>query len=138
MKKLRVTVDGVAYDVEVEILEDDDTGGLPYGFPSGPGYNAAPMPANVPMTLPYSPPLPAAAPKQQGANDKELHSPIAGTVVELKVAPGATVEINQPLIVVEAMKMNTNISSPVAAKVKDIKVKAGDTVQQDQLLLTFE
>jgi biotin carboxyl carrier protein len=42
------------------------------------------------------------------------------------------------VVVIEAMKMNTNINAPVTGKVKDILVKAGDPVQQGQLLMVFE
>ncbi len=136
VKKLRVTVNGVTYDVDVEILEDDDHPG--YGYASTAQYSqpSSPIPA-----APAAPVAPAPAPsakKASSADSKNVTSPIPGTVIEIKVGVGDTVKEHQPLIVLEAMKMNTNISSPVGGKVKEIKVKAGDTVQQDQVLLTFE
>ncbi|RMH74000.1 MAG: acetyl-CoA carboxylase biotin carboxyl carrier protein subunit [Gemmatimonadetes bacterium] len=137
MKKLRVTVNGTTYDVEVELLEDDELGGSSYGFPQTTG---APLPSPVssnvgvpPAAAPASPPVP-----QPGGNKKELTSPIAGTVVEVKVSAGASVKENDPLVVIEAMKMNTNISSPVSGKIKNVNVKNGDSVQQGQVLITFE
>ena len=41
-------------------------------------------------------------------------------------------------MVLEAMKMETNITAPVAGKVAAIRVKAGDTVQADEVVVTFE
>jgi biotin carboxyl carrier protein len=138
MKKLRVTVNGVSYDVEVEILEDDDDGGAGYG------YNLTNMPMPQAMLQPTGPgmvkpqPKPAALPAASGGTTNELTSPIAGVVHEVKVKVGETVKENQPVVVIEAMKMNTNISSPVTGQVKDIKVTAGDAVQQGQVLIIFE
>jgi biotin carboxyl carrier protein len=42
------------------------------------------------------------------------------------------------MIVLEAMKMETNISAPAALKTKSVKVKPGDVVKPDQILLEFE
>lgn len=126
MKKMRVTVNGVAYDVEVEMLEDDDVPGVSYGFPTTP--TAPPPPAGMP-------PRPPELHRSQGGI---LESPLAGTVIEVKVHAGAQVRQNDPILVVEAMKMNTNVSSPTAGKVKEVLVKAGDHVVQGQPLVRFE
>lgn len=132
MKKLRVTVNGVSYDVEVEVLEEDN-GGAAYGFPPATSLRPAPAPvAGAPAAKPERSAAPPAAGK------KELTSPIAGTVVEIKVKVGDPVKEHDPLVVLEAMKMNTNISSPVSGKVKTVDVKAGDSVKQNQVLMTFE
>jgi len=137
MKKLRITVNGVSYDVEVEILEDDDDGGTAYGY----GLTAMPLPPVGPSQTgsgPAGPQLrPVSSPSISGAAN-ELTSPIAGVVNEVKIKAGDTVKENQPVVIIEAMKMNTNISSPVNARVKEIKVKAGDAVQQGQVLVVFE
>lgn len=140
MKKLRVTVNGVSYDVEVEILEDDEEGGAPYGFPPATGVTA-------------SRPTSAAAPPSQVRSvsssssssspttppgSKDVTSPIAGVVAEVKVSVGTQVAENDLLLIIEAMKMHTNISSPSAGKIKEIKIKTGDAVQQGQTLITFE
>lgn len=123
MKKMRVSVNGVAYDVEVEMLEDDDVPGVSYGFPTTPTPPAG------------TPPRPPELPRSQGG---VLESPLAGTVIEVKVQAGAQVRQNDPILVVEAMKMNTNVSSPTAGKVKEVLVKAGDHVVQGQPLVRFE
>ncbi len=134
MKKMRVTVNGVCYDVEVEMIEDDEQPGMSYGYAA----TAAPASAVPSAPLPHrSAPAPAPRPVSSGAGGI-LESPIAGVVVEVKVQPGAVVELNQPLLVIEAMKMNTNVSSPSSGKVSQVLVKAGDHVVQGQPLVKFE
>ena len=135
MKKMRVTVNGVCYDVEVEMVEDDEVPGTSYGFAAtgAPG-GAAPHPA-APAAHRPAPPAPRPA---TGGAGGVLESPIAGIVVEVKVQPGAAVELNQPVLVIEAMKMNTNVSSPTAGRISQVLVKAGDHVVQGQPLVKFE
>lgn len=142
MKKLRVTLNGVSYDVEVEILEDDEEGGAGYGYalsavPPLPQV-AAPMMAPGAGVAPTPAPQPAAPAAPSGGGGNELLSPLAGVVHKINVSVGDAVKENQAVVVIEAMKMNTNINAPVTGKVKDILVKAGDPVQQGQLLMVFE
>lgn len=137
MKKLRVSVNGISYDVEVEIIEDDEHRLSPYGAGVHHPHHAH-TPVAAPIHTPVAPPVPPKGKSGESKENKALTSPIAGTVLEVKVAAGAEVQTNQPLIVIEAMKMETNISSPVSGKVKEVKVKAGDAVLQEQVLVTFE
>ncbi|HMQ54185.1 MAG TPA: biotin/lipoyl-binding protein [Anaerolineae bacterium] len=141
MKKLRVTLNGVSYDVEVEVLEDDDEGGAAYGYTMS-AVPPMPQPAMMPPSVgaaPVAAPKPAApaAPVSNGGGN-ELTSPLAGVVHKINVSVGDAVKENQPVVVIEAMKMNTNINAPAVGKVKEIKVKAGDPVQQGQVLMVFE
>ena len=72
------------------------------------------------------------------ADDKVCRSPIAGLVVRVIAQPGQQVDVNDPLMVLEAMKMETNITSPVKGKIKAINGSAGDAVQINQVLVEFE
>jgi biotin carboxyl carrier protein len=67
-----------------------------------------------------------------------IHSPMPGKVVKILVAPGQAVEENQPLIIVEAMKMENELRSPKAGKVGNILVTAGQAVEAQAALLTVE
>lgn len=148
MKRLRITVEGVAYDVEVELLEDDEVTG--YGAVPGTGSGpmlqspspvSSPRPTPIPASSPPAASTPStdgAVPSASGGSQKELTSPIAGILVEIKVKPGDTVNVNDPVVVIEAMKMNTNVHSPIAGKVKEILAKAGEAVKQGHVLMTFE
>jgi len=135
MKKLRVTVDGVTYDVEVEILEDDDDSS--YGYAATNVYTPGPAPAAAPPVAP--PPAASAAPKSTGgANSKSLTSPIPGVVKDVKVKPGDKVKENDPVLILEAMKMETVISSPMDGVIKEVLVDSSQNVQQGEVLVTFE
>jgi len=61
-----------------------------------------------------------------------------GTVIKLLVAEGDTVVIEQPLLIVEAMKMHNEIAAPLAGTIRSIKVAAGQTVEGDQILLEID
>lgn len=61
-----------------------------------------------------------------------------GSVIELRVKPGDTVDRGTPLIVLSAMKMETIVQSPRAGKVKEVLVKMGDKLEAEDLLVKFE
>lgn len=130
--KLRVTVNGVTYEVDVDILEDRDLG----------SYTPAPMPvapAPTPVAPPRTPAPAAAAPQAApAAGGKALTSAIPGTVVDVFVTPGQAVKVNDQLMVIDAMKMNTQVTSNQEGVIKEVLVKSGDAVKMNQVLLTFE
>ena len=57
-----------------------------------------------------------------------------GTVLDIKVAEGASVSVGQTVIVLEAMKMEVEVVADVAGTVKAINVKKGDSVTTGQVL----
>jgi biotin carboxyl carrier protein len=136
MKKLRVTVNGVSYDVDVEILEDDADSSYGYAATNIYAPGSAP-PAAAPVAPPPSPAA-SAPPGSAGRNAKSLTAPIPGVVKEAKVKPGDKVKENDPVVVLEAMKMETVISSPTDGVIKEVLVKASQNVQQGEVLVTFE
>lgn len=128
--KLRITLDGVTYDLDVEFLEE---GGEPVPLrPAAPSPAAAPRPAAEPSSAPKP-----AASLPEGA-DKTITSPLSGTVFKLLVKVGDTVEANQDLLILEAMKMETNVVAAGPGTIKNIHVAEGDAVTQGQLLMEFE
>jgi biotin carboxyl carrier protein len=135
MKKLLITVNGKRYEVDVEIVQDDDAVETQTAF--------RPPVRTVdsyitPPTAPVAAPAPQPKPKAGGPEKKSLTSPINGVVLEIPVKEGDSVKQNDVLFVLEAMKMKTNISSPQNGKVKSIKVKVGDKIEAGQALLSFE
>jgi biotin carboxyl carrier protein len=128
--KLRITVDQKTYEVDVEVAEDDRA-------PAGQSHAYIPA---APTALPSAPPPPprTAAPENNVAEDKVCRSPVAGVVVRVNAQVGQQIQANDPLLVLEAMKMETNITSPVAGKVKAINAGVGDGVQVGQVLVEFE
>ena len=71
-------------------------------------------------------------------NPFHLGSSIPGTVSKILVKEGEEVKKNQPLLTVEAMKMETTVVSKVNGKVDKIYVNEGEQVNQEDLLVSFE
>jgi biotin carboxyl carrier protein len=69
---------------------------------------------------------------------KELKAPMPGLVLEFRVSPGELVNEGDPLVVLEAMKMENILKSPGTATVKAIEVSKGDAIEKNQVLITFE
>ena len=78
---------------------------------------------------------PAPAPS---AGATAINAPLPGKILSVAVKEGDTVEKDQLLLVMEAMKMENTINSSVAGTVKSIKVAAGESVLQDAVLIEIE
>jgi acetyl-CoA carboxylase biotin carboxyl carrier protein len=63
---------------------------------------------------------------------------MAGKIIEVKVEVGATVNENDELVILEAMKMEMPIVAPASGTVKEINCKKGDSVGADDVLLVIE
>ncbi|MGZ4440234.1 MAG: acetyl/propionyl/methylcrotonyl-CoA carboxylase subunit alpha [Gaiellaceae bacterium] len=96
------------------------------------------------LNLPPPPPAPApdrdASARAPGAahESSSLTAPMPGTVIRVHVAAGERVEPRQPLLVLEAMKMETPVVSPYAAVVHAVHVAEGDRVAGGALLVELE
>lgn len=120
--KLQIAIDDKRYEVEVEIAEDD----------------TVPRPSYLPPVAP-SARLGAAYQPSTPANDAHTcRSPIAGLVIRVNVQPGQTIQPNDLLVVLEAMKMETNVVAAAGGRIKAIKVAPGEAVQVNQVLVEFE
>ena len=64
-------------------------------------------------------------------------SPLQGKIAEIKVKQGDTISKNQPLFVIEAMKMETTVTAPQDGIVGKIHLKSGGLVEQDDLIIEF-
>lgn len=139
MKKLRLTLNGKVYEVVVEVLEDDEqyvTGG---NLPSARTAGAAPR-----VKAPAAAPAAAAAPRPAPANGapgtvdpNTILAPIAGTVQKVFVQAGTHVEEKTPVVLLDAMKMDTYIHAPRTGEVAEVCVAPGDTVQVGSVLLRY-
>ncbi len=69
------------------------------------------------------------------AGPMPLRSPMPGMVVKVLVEEGDLVTLEQPLLVIEAMKMQNELAAPVAGKIVNLSVKPGQAVEGDQVLL---
>ena len=133
MKKLRVTVDGKAYEVLVEILDHAQES------PAEKRRSAWASPASVEpasvASASVSAPQVARPASGPSAAAGEVPSPVAGKVVSIDVQVGQKVEADDQLLTLEAMKMNTYVFAPAAGTVAAILVKAGDGVEEGQALI---
>ena len=128
MKKLRITVGKKSYDVTVEVLSDDSAPHPPTHI------QHLPVALSTPSQIP---PTEASAP-QRSVSPGSICSPMAGTVKNVLVAAGDEVRPDQPLVILDAMKMENQIMASSAGKVKSVFVKAGDSVGEGQALLELE
>ena len=95
--------------------------------------------ARVPAPAPgAAPPVKPNTPAPVADEAKVCRSPIAGTVAKVPVQVGQAIHVNDVLMVLEAMKMETVITAPIAGKVAKINAKVGDFVQGGQVLVEFE
>ena len=127
MKKFNITVNGTAYDVEVEEVR----GGA--AAPAAPRA-AAPAPAPAPKA---AAPAPAAAPvKAAAAGETAIDAPMPGKILEVKVSVGQAVKAGDTLVILEAMKMQNEIPATVDGTVKAINCSAGQSVKvRDSLVV---
>ncbi len=133
MRYLRVTLNGVSYDVTVE-----EIGGTPAIPTAAPVVAPAPA-APVATTAPAAPAVaPAAAPKASGAQGAvKVNAPMPGTILKINVTVGQTVKSGDSLCVLEAMKMENDIPAPKDGTVASIEVTKGSSVQSGDVLITL-
>ena len=100
-----------------------------------------PFRLNVPSPPAAAPPDVATAASDHGGPGGEqstVVAPMPGTVIRLLVGAGDSVRARQPLVVLEAMKMETPLTSPYDAKVRAVHVAEGDRVAGGALLVELE
>jgi len=142
MKTYRITINGEAFDVNVEEVHP---GGLPGGgIPAPPPAPApiavappAPVPAPAPAPAPAPKPAPAPAATPAAAGGQAIQAPMPGKVLGLKVSVGDNVTSGTVLAILEAMKMENDIVAPADGTVASIDVKVGDSVNTGDVLLTM-
>ena len=131
--KLKITIDGKQYEVEIE-AEDSE--------PVRSGAPAVYASARVAAPVAAAPPPPVTNGGGAGPavadESKVCRSPIVGIVVSVNAQDGQEVQQNDPVLVLEAMKMETTITSPVSGRVKKVYSQAGESVQMNQVLIEFE
>ena len=131
MKKLRITIEGKTYEVEVEIL-----GGAK--VESIAPVAAAPAPvAAAPVAAPVAAPAPAPKAAAPVAAAGDVACPLAASVKSVAVSEGQAVKAGDLLVMLEAMKMDTPVNATTDGTVSKIYVAAGQSVQEGQPLVAL-
>ena len=117
MKVYKVKVNGKVYEVELESVSEKA------------GSIAAPV-AAAPVAAPQ------AAPVATGAG-AELKAPMAGTILDVKVSVGQSVNVGDVVCILEAMKLENEVVADAAGVVKSIAVSKGTTVENGQLVVVI-
>jgi len=122
-KMLSVNVNGADYQVELE--------NAPAAAPAAPA--AAPV-ATTPAPAAAAAP---AAPKAPAGAGEKVNSPLPGVIVEVSVKEGQTVTSGQKVAVLEAMKMENEISAPKDGTITAIHVNKGDSILEGAPIVTI-
>ena len=126
MKNYTITVNGNVYDVTVE----ENAGG------------AAPAPAAAPApkapAAPKAAPAPKPAAKAVGAGAIQVKAGAAGKVFKIEANVGQNVKRGDAVVIIEAMKMETNILAPVSGEVDKIYVNDAQQVKSGELIATLK
>ncbi len=105
MRNFVITVNGKSYEVGVEEVGSASSSSVAPVAASQPAAPSVQEPKAVPQAAPT-------APKAAPANGEKVLSPFPGLIKALLVAEGTTVKKDQPILVLEAMKMDNDITSP--------------------------
>lgn len=95
---------------------------------------AAPRPQERPLVAPPAAPRATPPPSGPTPGDATIPAPMPGIVVRYVVEVGQAVKAGDPVVVLEAMKMENTLPSPIAGKVKALPLTPGTTVAKDQVL----
>jgi methylmalonyl-CoA carboxyltransferase small subunit len=121
--KLRITIAGKTYEAEVEVMDEESA------LPPEPVYVAPQTPTIFGV---------AETADNHVAADKVCRSPVTGLVIRVNVEAGQAVEAGELLMVLEAMKMETQVTAPCGGIVQTIHVIAGNSVKMNQLLAELD
>ncbi len=72
-----------------------------------------------------------------GGQNPETRAPMPGKVLQVSVKPGDAVNAGDPLLILEAMKMENVLAAEIAGTIKDVHVKAGEMVDPGKLLVVI-
>ena len=128
--RLNITIDERTFEVDVEAAEPESPV-LPYSV-SGLSMGSAPM------RVPAAAAAPPAASAPVANEDKVCRSPVSGIVVRVAAQVGQSLQKGDILLVLEAMKMETNITAPGPGKIAALRVNQGESVQAGQVVVEFE
>ena len=131
MSKYRIVLNGKVYEMEIELINEEDekhkgpfvSSGSPYDFKSADSV--------VRVIIPQ-------ADQQTHFNENIICSPMPGMISKVMMKSGDLVKADEPIIVLEAMKMENEIAAPRDGTIKEILVKEGQVVPGNYPLFEIE
>ena len=69
---------------------------------------------------------------------QEIQAPLAGKIIQMDLEAGQSVEEDEEVLVIEALKMETPVYAPCSGTIKEVKVKQGDNVEEDDILAIID
>jgi biotin carboxyl carrier protein len=123
--KIQIVIDGKTYEVEYDTTDDN---------------SSAPSSLKEPAQSIVLPTPQGSSSSTSSAVDetKVCRSTVAGIVTQICVAASQFVKAQEVLVVVEAMKMENNLTATAGARVSSVKVKVGDTVKLGEIVVEFD
>jgi biotin carboxyl carrier protein len=132
LRKFKITIDGKEYLVEME-----EIGGAPQAVAPAPQPTAE-VQTPQPVAAPVEAPTPASDASVTAAGNEAMTSPMPGTILKILVNVGDSVKENQPLLILEAMKMENEVVAAKDGKVAGIHATIGQVVNAGDALITIE
>jgi glutaconyl-CoA decarboxylase len=138
VKTFKVTVDGQSYTVSVEEVAEDSKQEVKSSVnPPAVKSSPAPVPAAVEKPKEEVKVEKSIAPGPVNSEGSAVNAPMPGSVLDVKVAVGDSVNEGDVLLVLEAMKMENELTAPQAGKVSQVMVKKGDAVNSGDPLVVL-
>ena len=122
MSKYRITVEGKTYEMDVELIGSNGAPVQPVKVQSAP---AAPAPVAA---------APKAASKPAAVSSGSVVAPMPGTVIKILKNEGDAVKAGDVVLILEAMKMENEITAPVAGTLASVNCTASGTVAGGDVL----
>ncbi len=137
MRKFKVTVEGQIYEVAVEEISAQTTTAAQPSI-----VNNQPAPEATQKTTVMNSPVSSPPAREKESTDRAggsvVPAPMPGSIIEVRVKTGDAVSPGDVLLILEAMKMENEITSPVKGTVTKITIKGGDTVNSGDPLVYIE
>ena len=138
-KQYKITVNGKTYDVSVEEIRPVASNKTVSTIVNTPVNTPKPAAAPAPKPAAAPAPKPAAAPAVPiDENAISVKATMPGTIVSFSVAVGDKVQEGQVVAILEAMKMENEITAPASGEVKSIHVEKGSSVVEGQVILQIK
>ncbi len=145
MKEYKYIINGNEYSVNIEKIEGNQANvtvnGKAYDVEIAGKETTKPTPAKPTTTATSPKPAAAAAPKPAttapAGEGTPFKAPLPGTIVDIKVTAGQQVEVGDVVLILEAMKMENEITAEKAGTIASISVNKGDTVMEGTTMFTI-